>query len=210
MKKTIVVMAVLAMTATAFGNAGDSWILPIDHLDGGFTTLSGAGYNGTDAVQGTGFDGVRRVWWKMGNQANMPSTKELFSIEFFVPMQGPLNWQPIETANVGESEGVMNAVIPWAGAWGTNHQWLGSENGTPGAWKSTGPGPQAPESTDYNAGANGVTVWLDKDASLYAKWNYGWDIDRAWNAIRVTQVTPEPASLMLLLLGAPLLRRKSR
>jgi len=208
MKKTIVLTVLLA-TGLAMAAPGDSWILPIQRTDGNFTTLTGAGYNGTDAIRGTGADGVRRVYWAMGAQAGMPASMELFTIEFFVPTTGPLNWQPIETANVGEQEGQMNAMIPWAGQFGTNHQWVGSENGTPGTWKSTGPGPQAPVSADYNAAGNGIYVWLNKDAQLYAKWNYPWDIDRAWSALRVTQVTPEPASAMLLLLGLPLLRRKS-
>ncbi|MBI4579958.1 MAG: hypothetical protein HY718_09670, partial [Planctomycetes bacterium] len=144
MKKTIVLVTVLAAGSMAYANAGDSWILPIDHLDGSFTTLAGAGYGGSDAVQGDNFDSVRRVWWKMGAQAGMPSTKELFTVEWWVPTQGSLDWQPIETANVGESEGAMNAVIPWAGQFGTNHQWLGSDGGPTGNWKGTGPGPQAP------------------------------------------------------------------
>lgn len=209
MKKAMV-FALLVATSGAFAAAGQSWILPINRTDGSFTTLPGAGYNGTDAIQGTGMDGVRRVYWAMGSQAGMPSTMELFSVEFFVPTSGPLNWQPIETANVGESEGAMNAMIPWAGQFGTNHQWLGSDGGTRGSWKTTGPGPQAPADASYTAAGNGTTMWMNKDASLYAKWNYGWDIDRAWSAIRVTQITPEPASALLLLLGLPLLRRKSR
>ncbi len=209
MIRTMASVAVLLTAGVALAAPGDSWILPIDRLDGSFTILTGAGYGGSNAVQGTGIDGVRRVWWAMGNQPGMPATKELFTVEFFVPLQGPLNWQPIETANVGEAEGAMNAVIPWAGQWGTNHMWLGSENGTRGTWKSTGPGPQAPVDATYTAAGNGIYVWLDKDASLYAKWNFGWDIDRAWSALRVTQITPEPASALLLLLGAPLLRRRS-
>lgn len=210
MKKAFVLALLLATTA-AFAAPGQSWVLPISQLQGsGWTELAGAGYNGTSAWQGTGFSGERRVYWAMGNQAGMPSTMELFTVEFFVPTTGPLNWQPIETANVGENEGQMNAVIPWAGQWGTNHQYVGSENGTPGTWKTTGPGPQAPVDATYTAAGNGITMWMNKDASLYAKWNFGWDIDRAWSAIRVTQVTPEPASALLVLLGLPLLRRKSR
>jgi hypothetical protein len=53
-------------------------------------------------------------------------------------------------------------------------------------------------------------MWLKKGSWLYAKWDYGWDIDHTWSAIRLTQVTPEPASALLLLLGLPLLRRKAR
>ena len=216
MRKLIATMAAaVALSAVpVLAGPGDSWILPIDRLDGSFTTLSGAGYLGSDAVLGENFDGVRRVWWKMNAQPGMPSTKELFTIEWYVPTQGALEWQPIETANVGESEGVINAVIPWAGQFGTNHQWLGSDDGgaNRGLFKGTGPGPQAPASDDFNAPGNGIYVWLDKDAQLYAKWNYPWDIKRAWSAVRVTQITPEPTSALVMLVGGALvaLRRRGR
>lgn len=212
-------MAVLAMAGTGMAGVGDSWILPVDHLDGSFNTIAGAGYNGTDAYEGLGFDGVRRVWWSMGNQAGMPTAqKELFSVEWYVPTSGTINtYNPIESANVGESEGVMNAVIPWDGQFGTNHQWLSNNDGVAnanrGSFLQAGPGPQAPESDDYYAGGNGLYMWLDGNASLYAKWNFGWytsTTGTTYSVLRITQVTPEPTSLLLLLLGAPLVRRRTR
>ena len=53
-------------------------------------------------------------------------------------------------------------------------------------------------------------MWLMKGSWMYAKWDFGWDITRCWSAIRLTQITPEPASALLLLLGAPLLLRRKR
>ena len=63
-------LAVLAWVATpALGAVGDWWILPIDRLDneGSFITHAGMGYDGTDAKEGSGIDGVRRVWWNTQN-----------------------------------------------------------------------------------------------------------------------------------------------
>jgi hypothetical protein len=140
----------------------------------------------------------------MGNQAGMPATKELFTVSWFVPTQGNENiYNPIESANVGELEGVMNASIPWGGQFGTNHQWLsnndGAANANRGTFLATGPGPQAPESTLYGAGGSGIYMWLDGSASLYAKYNFGFYNDNSsttWSALQVTQITPEPASLL--------------
>jgi hypothetical protein len=208
--KRAITLAML-ITAPLYANVGDSWILPIDHLNGSFTTLPGAGYNGTDAVEGVGVNAYRSIWWKMNSQPGMPSTMELFSVDFFVPTSGGLDWQLLETANVGEQEQTYNTVIPWTGLHNINHQELqtGDDGSHRGQWKAAGPGPQAPASPDYNAGAQGTYVWLDKDAALYAQWDFAssWPVARAWSAIRVTQITPEPASVILLLLGIPLLKR---
>lgn len=201
----------LALTAMpALGNVGDWWILPIDRLDGGgFTTLAGVGYDGTDAQQGSGIDGVRRVWWNTNNVyesslgATYPTDAQLFTVEAYLPTSGPLNWQPIETQYNGYAGDTfpIEPNIPWAGQFGTNHQWLGSEGPGAGTWKPSGPGPQGPTDADFNAPGNGTFMWMTGGSVLYAKWDYPFAIDRAWSMVRITQATPEPSSLVLLGIG---------
>lgn len=214
---------ILACLATAtMGAVGETWILPIHHRDGGgWTEVPGAGYGGASAWQGSGIDGVRRVYWELSGIGSMgnpvPSTTELYTIEAFTPTSWPgkMDWQPIESQIKGvDGEAYpMESLIPWAGMWGTNHQYVGSNAGAAGTWVSAGPGPHSPESADYNAGASGIYMWLGGHGSpswLYAKWDFGWPIERTWSALRVTQITPEPASALLLMLAAPMLLGRKR
>lgn len=208
MRKALLLLTIVAWVATpALAAPGESWILPIHHRDGGgWTTLAGAGYAGSDAYQASGMDGVRRVYWELsgvGSKGNLPDpTVKTYTIKFFAPTTGPGNWQPIESQinGAGGETFPIDAGIPWAGMWGTNHQYIGSDFGPAGAWKAAGLGPHTPDSDDYTAGANGDRMWLKSGSWLYAKWDYGWSIDRAWSAIEVTQ-TPEPASMLLLAIG---------
>jgi hypothetical protein len=230
MRKAVMGLAVLAMVATpALGAVGDWWTLCIDRVDNEshFTVYPGCGYdcgNGpTDCYRGTGMDGVARLWWNTLNAcetspgAQLPDQAELFTVEYYCCCAecDAGAWQPIEAQFNGYTGDAypIEPNIPWAGAYGTNHQYEGTEC-TPeeaGTWKQAGPGPQAPESADYNAGPSGIYMWMKSGSVLYAKWDFGWDIDRCWDCIRITQVTPEPASALLLLLAAPvLLRRRSR
>jgi len=211
MKRALFVAIAVLFAAGAAANAA-SWILAIHHRDGGgWTEYPGAGYGGTSAWEGSGMDGVRRVYWSLEG-SGVPAGTNLYSIEFFRPTQGASDWQPIESQfNGGGGESYpMEPGIPWAGAWGTNHQYIGAEGGTPGDWKATGPGPHTPEGPDYNAGANGIYMWLKETSWLYAKWDYPWSITHSWSAIRITLI-PEPSSLVALLAGLPalaLLRRR--
>ncbi|HOW72504.1 MAG TPA: PEP-CTERM sorting domain-containing protein [Phycisphaerae bacterium] len=99
-------------------------------------------------------------------------------------------WQPIESSFNGYAGETypMEPAIPWDGMWGTNHQYVGSDGANTRAWLATGPGPHTPESAAQNAGANGIYMWLKQGSTLYAKWDFGWDITRAWSAIRLTSV----------------------
>jgi hypothetical protein len=206
-------MVVLA-SADVLAAPGQSWILPIHHREGGgWTEYSGAGYGGTSAWQGADADPTRRIFWELGG-AGVPSSIELYAIEFWVPTLGPGMWQPIESQfhGVNGEDWPIETDIPWVGSGGSNHQYIGSDfaAGDAGAWKGTGPGPHTPESEFYNAGSNGTYMWLTEGSWLYAKWDFPFRIDRSWSALRVTQVTPEPTTLALLALGMliPLRRRR--
>jgi len=215
------VLAFVVSPATAA--IGDWWIVPIHHRDGGgWIEYPGAGYNGTSAWGANTIDGVRRVYWELsegqpGSESSgavVPSTVELYTIEFFDPTAGGNGWQPIESQirGVNGENYPYDDMIPWVGAWGTNHQWIGSEGHDPGGdWEPTGPGPHVPESADYNAGANGIYMWLTRGSWVYAKWDFSWAIDRSWSYLKFTQVTPEPGTLGLLsVAGLALLRRRKK
>jgi hypothetical protein len=186
---------------TAKGFPGDQWILPIDHTDGsGFIHWGGAGYDGTEALEATGFDGVRRVYWALNGQSTtnnslFPITTEQYTIEWFQPTTGATDWQPIESRLRGSGgddiQPGIDPLIPWAGSISQNHQWIAAQgsDGTPGTWTTTGPGPHTPNSPSYNAGDNGIYMWLTRGAWLWAKWNFGFSIDHTWSALRLTQVT---------------------
>lgn len=222
MRKALFMIAALSLIASpVLAAVGETWTLPIHHRDGGgWTEHAGAGYGGASAWEASGPDGVRRVYWELsgvGSSGNQPpATTELYTIENYIPSAGAGDWQPIESQIKGVDGETypIEPLIPWAGAFGTNHQYIGSDNGgAAGTWKATGAGPQAPDSDDYNAGPGGIYMWLGGHTGaswLYAKWDFPWSISRSWSAIRVTQITPEPTSLLLLLLGMPLLGRKRR
>jgi len=204
MRKALILVAILALALAASSAMAASWILPIHHRDGGgWTELPGAGYGGSSAWQASGPDGVRRIYWSLEG-SGVPTGTFLYSIEFYAPTQGAGNWQPIESqfnGSAGENWPIEPG-IPWAGAYGTNHQWIGSEF-TPdkaGTWVTTGPGPHTPESADYNAGPNGTWMWLKENSWLYAKWDFPWSIDRSWSALRIT-IIPEPGTFVALASG---------
>ncbi|MFO0788426.1 MAG: hypothetical protein U0805_03150 [Pirellulales bacterium] len=197
----------------AFAAPGDQWILGIDHLDnpahGQFLTLSG-GYSGVQssgnpAYSGNAYrysnggaaDGTARVYWSLtGNSVNnntpVPTTTELYSIEFFGTPVGGSSYQPIESQFHGVSGETypIDSAIPWNGAFGTNHQYIKSDLKNLGQWNATGPGSHAPESSAANAGPNGNYMWLTAGSWLYAKWDFSFAVDRSWSALRLTQLTP--------------------
>lgn len=169
-------------------------------------------YQGSTAWEGAGIDPSRRIYWALDN-AGIPATTELYRIDFYYPTVGLGQWQPIESQfrGVDGEQAPYEPLIPWIGAYGTNHQWIGAtfSGGAPGTWKATGPGPHTPESEEYTAGANGVYMWLTAGSWLYAKWDFTFSIDHTWAELRVTQVTPEPGGLVLLLIGGAVgLRRR--
>jgi hypothetical protein len=209
---------------------GDQWILGIHQLQnpGFFTQYPGVGYAGpqssgsglytSDGYGGVGPDGSARVIWELsGNSVNngtpVPTSTELYTIEVYgVRDTGRNDWQPVESQfnGAGGETYPIEPNIPWIGQFGTNHQYIGSDGADSGLWLTTGTGPQAPVSNEFNAGGNGSYMWLTSGSWLYAKYDFPWSINRSWSALRLTQVTqngefvaiPEPSSVAMTLLGA--------
>jgi hypothetical protein len=196
--------------ARALAAPGDVWTLGIHHIDQSnlFTTFPGAGYSGPRSSGNASFsgnsygfsgkDGVARVYWELsGNSTNndtpVPTTTELYSIEFFGTTDvGHNQWQPIESQIRGVNGEMWptEPMIPWNGQFGTNHQWMASTGTNSGQWHPVGPGPQSPESSSPTASGNGSYMWLTAGAWLYAKWDFTGSTDRSWSAIRLKQITP--------------------
>ena len=105
---------------------------------------------------------MRRVYWALNGLSlttsnAFPTTTEQYTIEWFQTIWAS-EWQPIEgnlrgNPGIAGSDALMDTnSVPWAGAFGQNHQWIGAEDtiGGAGTWVSTGPGPHTPTSTNYN------------------------------------------------------------
>ncbi|MBN1490732.1 MAG: phosphodiester glycosidase family protein [Phycisphaerae bacterium] len=222
MRQAILCCAVVAMIAMPVWAApGDWWILPIDRTESGpFTTVPGIGYAGGDGLRHSGSaSDISRIYWRLNHSversvgAVLPDEFQLFKIEWWDGTPTADAWQPLESRINGERDDIwpIDPEIPWVGNYGTNHQVLGASGlAGPGQWRLAGPGPRSPEMPYYNAGPGGIWMWLDKDSAVFAKWDFGWSIDRTWAELRVTQVTPEPATAMLLAMGGIAVFRRRR
>ncbi len=215
MKKLTVVLAVLfvsiAMLSMAPPASAYEWFLKATVFEGqGWNDVASGDYDGSGYKWASGFDGVRRAYYQF-DAPNIATDPQLYDVYQWVPTAGPggWQWQPIEVNFNGfgsNEEGTMNPNIPWAGQWGTNHQYAGQDqNAAPGTWQLSGPGPQ----TD----GGGTAMWMQKGSWLYIKWNFGWDITHAATALKIVgdPVVPEPSSMLALLMGVPtlvLFRRK--
>jgi hypothetical protein len=123
----------------------------------------------------------------------VPITTEQYTIEWFQTPNQSSEWQPIESQFRGVDGEIYpnDPKIPWVGSYGTSHQYIGAQGitGGDGTWIPTGPGPHTPNSPNYNAGDNGIYMWLTRGSWLYAKWDFPWSIQHTWSALRLTQVT---------------------
>jgi len=202
-------IAIAALAASfAIADPGDQWILGIHHINEfpGFTQYTGAGYSGPKSSGDGNFDGnayghtggagdISRVYWELsGNSVNtghaVPSAAQLYKIEYYAPTAGGhTDYQVVESqfhGIVGE-EWPIDSHIPWAGQFGTNHQWIKANNFFDGNWHAMGTGPQV----DTTSPADGTMMWLTAGSWLYAKWDQPFGpTNRAWSALRLTQITP--------------------
>ncbi len=206
-------LAILALSVLqAFGAVGDQWIIGIHQINEsqGFTTFPGKGYSGPLSSGDPSFIGnsyshsgsagdISRVIWELSGNAivngqavgnPVPTTTQLYRVEFYGTTEpGHDDWQPVESQFHGiVGEGYpYEPSIPWAGQFGTNHQYIAANGADDGQWHVLGPGPQA----DGNSPADGTMMWLTAGSWLYAKWDFGFGtIDRSWSALRLTQITP--------------------
>lgn len=220
-------LAAVALVAGMAGSAGawqygDAWIISEYTLmnaqdwsregNGGPGPAGGSAYHWT-----SGFNGETRVVWNFDesvHHGDAPASAELFEVWTWVPKSDahPFNaYNPIEVAFDGVlnqwEEGSMNPNIPWAGQFGTNHQWLNRNQANQGDWVLAGPGPQSPEPG---------LVYAKAGSFFFAKSNYGFYTDNdnyAASAILV-KVVPEPGSIIalgagLVSFGGLLLRRRA-
>jgi hypothetical protein len=207
----------LVIVSPIMAAPGDQWILGIHHVDQQplFTKYTGAGYSGPQssgsmeyvghAYGRSGAHGQARIYWELSGNAiesgrPVPTSAQLYSLEFFGTTEfGHNGWQPVESQFRGVAGEMFphEPLIPWSGAFGTNHQWIGSDGKDNGEWNALDNngqgGPQAPFDENMDTPPDGIYMWLRRGSWLYAKWDFTFPIDRSWSALRLTQITgPEP------------------
>jgi hypothetical protein len=210
----IAVVAALAavMVVATVGSAlawsyGDSWVIPLDPnknqngqagLQGAWNleTTGGAAENGGQYWWNAGYESTRiaRYFFDASiTGGDAPTSAEMFLIETWVPAAHANAYNVIQVSFDGltSEEATNNPNIPWAGQYGTNHQWLNRHQENQGAWVSAGPGPQSD--------GGGSFVWAKQGSYFYVATYgfYGPTDEYGVSAIRIT-VVPEPASLLAL------------
>lgn len=181
-----------------------SWIIqPDSRQGGGWVDLTSGNYNNAPWYYGSGFDGVRRGFWKFDTPFAVGSSEEpppdeprLYYIEQWVPAlpQGVSAWEwlPIEVNyNSKDTEPwPNNPAIPWGGAFGQNHQWIGMDLNDPAnTFEQAGPGPQAPRTAACSTPGDGQHVWMRRGSWLYTKWDFPFgSMTHAITALRITEV----------------------
>jgi hypothetical protein len=126
---------------------------------------------------------------------NVPAGTHLYHISFSSPtnslygVTGSIaQWHVFDVAADGTENNTQN--IPWAGQFGTNKQWLGTQDYKPGEFTQLGPGPQ----NDISQG-DGAEVWINGSGAsapvIIIKFQPFYTSPIAFDAIRVTSV-PAP------------------
>lgn len=229
MSTRIAVVAVLAAVmlcatvSSAFAwSYGQSWIIPLDpnKSQNGNAGLQGSNWNqvaegsapGGSYWWSSNQDAVRRARWFFDasvHGGDAPAAAEKFKVEIWVAPAHANVWQPIEVSfdGLNDEEATNNPNIPWAGQFGTNHQWIGVSQANQGAWVSAGPGPQTDGGGDFVWAKGGSYFWVKTFPWYDGSSEYG------FSAIRIT-VVPEPASLLalgggLLSMAGLVIRRRS-
>jgi hypothetical protein len=136
--------------------------------------------------------------------AGLQSGWHQYNVYEWIPTAHSSQWHVLDIA----ADGTMNnnPTMPWAGQFGTDHQYIsvGQDTAPGGAWLKLGPGPQTDSSNDGGQG-----VWINPTTGngapylqmhLLASWETG---PQSFDAIRLVQidVVPEPSTLALGLIG---------
>ena len=210
-----------ALTASA--QAQRAWIVyPSEFQGNGWHTVPSGDYDGRAFRWGSGWDGVRRVYWDVtaGNAVPVnhsdlfPVKPALYYVQQWIPTTTPngieWGWLPIEANFTGSwlhPDGwPYERSIPWAGAFGQNRQWIGMDLDSPsGTWDDAGPGPQAPDTADCHApGGSGRHLWIKRNTALYTKFDFGFPPPpHAATAVMLTEAYPEPVTCVAATLGGP-------
>lgn len=133
--------------------------------------------------------------------AGMQSGWHQYDVYEWNPNVNSLQWHVVDIA----ADGTMNnnPTMPWAGMFGTDHQYLQNPQNNDGAWVKLGPGPQSDSSND-----GGYGVWINPttgNGAPYLQIHYlGFEnAPESFDAFRVVQIdaVPEPSVVALALLG---------
>ena len=115
--------------------------------------------------------------------------------------EGSGQWHVVDIAGDGTMNN--NPTMPWAGQFGTDHQYLQDPQNNGGGWLKLGPGPQSDPSND-----GGYGVWINPttgNGAPYLQIHYlGFEATpETFDAFRVVQsvLIPEPSTLAVSLLG---------
>lgn len=200
--KKVLVMAMVLLVALSGAAMANAWIVgaPTEFNGNNWVTQTGAGYNGGDAYSHNGTAGdIARAYWQF-DFSDMSDAAFLANVWVYIPTAGTMTgYQPVEVLYSGADENGN----PWAGQYGTNHQWIAKDwnSGAAGSWMQLGPGPQTPD--------GGSQVYVKKGSKLFVKFDFPWAINNTVSAVALTtngdSPVPEPSSLVALLAGLPAL-----
>lgn len=206
-KLTIVTILVTVALITSRATAG--WFQIVDDSAADFSlfqsglltindpTAVGGSYHAISDWGDSDDDASATVRYQL---TNVPAGTHLYHISFSSPTDstygdanGIAQWHVFDVAADGTEN--FNQNIPWAGQFGTNKQWLGTQSYNPGAFTQLGPGPQ----NDQSQG-DGAEVWINGSGSsspfIYIKFQPFYTGPIAFDAIKVTSVpAPIPGDL---------------
>jgi hypothetical protein len=225
MKINLNVLALASVLAlwTVSANAAYDVIVTPDQFNfltwGGNLSFDTAGAYPGDSATGYGytnnFGASPSATIEIPLPAGMESGWHQYDVYQWDPNVHSTQWHVVDIAGNGTMG--PSASEPWAGQFGTNHQYIQNPQSNQGGWVQLGPGPQTDSSND-----GGYGVWMNptsgEGGAPYLQIHYlGFEnTPESFDAIRVVQIdaVPEPGTLALLAAGGAavllLIRRRRR